>query len=78
MASFGGEAFDTGFLAQSDQAVVELPAGFDVKSLPGKTTEAQTQAVFDARRAQVEKLLQQLQHEKETLDHTAPKPGADK
>src|SRR5262249_1804330 len=25
MASFGGNVFDTGFLAQSDQAVVELP-----------------------------------------------------
>jgi hypothetical protein len=39
---------------------------------------AQTQAVFDARRAQVEKLLHQLQHEKEPLDHTVPRPGADK
>jgi hypothetical protein len=29
MASFGGDVFDTGFLAQSDQAVVELPADFD-------------------------------------------------
>ena len=78
MASFGGAVFDTGFLAQSDQAVVELPADFDLKSLPGKTVVAQTQAVFDARRAQVEKLLQQLQHEKKTLEHTVPKPGADK
>src|SRR3979490_2484887 len=31
MASFGGDVFDTGFLAQSDQAVVELPADFDLK-----------------------------------------------
>ncbi len=78
MASFGGDVFDTGFLAQSDQAVVELPANFDVKSLEGKSVRAQAQAVFDARRAQVEKLLRQLQHEKETLDHTVPKAGADK
>jgi hypothetical protein len=78
MASFGGDVFDTRFLAQSDQAVVELPADFDLKSLAGKTVVAQAQAVFDARRAQVEKLLQQLQREKKTLDHTVPKPGTDK
>jgi hypothetical protein len=78
MASFGGDVFDTGFLAQSDQAVVELPADFDVKSLPGKTVVAQAQAVFDARRAQVEKLLHQLQHEQKVLEHTVPRPGADK
>jgi hypothetical protein len=77
MASFGGGVFDTGFLAQSDQAVVELPADFDLKSLAGKTAVAQAQAVFDARRAQVERLLRQLRHEKETLDHTVPRPGAD-
>jgi hypothetical protein len=78
MASFGGDVFDTGFLAQSDQAVVELPADFDLKSLAGKPVVAQAQAVFDARRAQVEKLLHQLQHEKKMLEHTVPKPRADK
>jgi len=78
MASFGGNVFDTGFLAQSDQAVVELPADFDLKSLTGKTAAEQAQAVFDARRAQVERLLQQLQHEKKTLDHTVSKPQVDK
>jgi hypothetical protein len=78
MASFGGDVFDTGFLAQSDQAVVELPADFDWKSLAGKTVVAQVQAVFDARRAQVDKLLKQLQHEKKALDHTVPMRGADK
>lgn len=78
MASFGGNVFDTGFLAQSDQAIVELPADFDLKSLAGKTVTAQTQAVFDARRAQVERLLRQLQREKELLDHTVPVPGADR
>ena len=78
MASFGGEAFDTGFLAQSDQAVVELPADFDLKSLSDKTEVEQAQAIFDARRAQVERLLLQLQREKKTLDHTAPQPGPDK
>jgi hypothetical protein len=77
MASFGGDVFDTGFLAQSDQAVVELPADFDLKSLAGKPVVAQAQAVFDARRARVEKLLHQLQHEKKMLEQTEPKPRAD-
>jgi hypothetical protein len=78
MASLGGNVFDTGFLAQSDQAVVELPPDLDLKSLAGKTVVAQAQAVFDARREQAKKLLQRLQREKKVLDSTAPKPGADK
>ena len=78
MASFGGDVFDTGFLAQSDQAVTELPADFDLKSLTRKTAVQQVQAIFDARRAQVERMLQQLQREKKTLDHTVRKPTADK
>ncbi len=76
-ASFGGDAFDTGFLAQSDQAVVEVPADFDLKSLANGTTVAQAQAVFDARRAQVVRLLKQLQREKKTLDSTVLKRGED-
>jgi hypothetical protein len=78
MASFGGAVFDTGFLAQSDQAVVELPAGFDSKSLAGKTVVARVQTVFDARRAQLEQLLDKLQREKKVLDHTVLKPGVGK
>jgi len=78
MASFGGNVFDTGFVAQSDQALVEMPAAFDLKSLAGKTAVQQVQAIFDARRAQVERLLQQLQREKKTLDRTMPKPNANK
>ena len=78
MASFGGDVFDTGFLAQSDQAVVELPADVDLKSLAGKMVVAQAQTIFDARRAQVEKLLHQLQRERKTLDYTVPKPRVDK
>lgn len=78
IASFGGDVFNTGFLAQSDQAVTELPAHFDLKSLAGKTAVEQAQAMFDARRAQVEKLLLQLQREKKALDHTFPKPDPGK
>ena len=78
MASFGGNVFDTGFLAQSEQAVVELPGNFDLKSLAGKTVIEQTQAIFDARRAQVQKLLLQLEREKKMLELTVPKAHADK
>jgi hypothetical protein len=76
LASFGGSAFDTGFLAQSDQAVIELPADFDLRSLAGRTALERAQRIFDARRGQVERLLRQLQHEKAVLDRTAAHPGA--
>jgi hypothetical protein len=75
MTSFGGNVFDTGFLAQSDQAVVEVPADFDLKALAGKTAVEQAQAVFDARRTQVEWLIRRLQREKEMLDQAAQKPS---
>src|SRR5260221_12854881 len=61
LASFGGSAFDTGFLAQSDQAVVELPPDFDLKSLDGVVLLERVQSIFDARRAQVERLIWPLQ-----------------
>jgi len=78
MASFGGSAFDTGFLAQSDQAVVELPPDFDL-NLPEFVTDKlqyRVQRIFDARRAQVERLIRQLLREKAVLDVTAVHPGA--
>jgi hypothetical protein len=78
LASFGGSAFDTGFLAQSEQAVVELPPGFDLKSLDGRVLLERVQSIFDARRAQVERLIRQLQREKAVLDRTAVHPGAPK
>jgi hypothetical protein len=78
LASFGGSAFDTGFLAQSDQAVVELPPDFDLKSGDFVTDKLQyrVQRIFDARRAQVNRLILQLQQEKTVLDRTAEHPGA--
>jgi uncharacterized protein YprB with RNaseH-like and TPR domain len=78
LASFGGSAFDTGFLAQSDQAVVELPPDFDLKSLAGVVRREQVQSIFDARRAQVGRLIRQLEREKAVLDRTAVHPGAPK
>ncbi len=78
LASFGGAAFDTGFLAQSDQAVVELPPDFDLKSLDGFVLLERVQSIFDARRAQVERLIGHLQREKAVLDRTAAHPTAPK
>ena len=65
--------FNTGFLAQSDQAVVEVPAGFDLKGLASKTAVEQAQAVFHARKTQVEGLIRQLQRDKDMLDQAARK-----
>jgi hypothetical protein len=78
LANFGGSAFDTGFLAQSDQAVVELPPDFDLKSLAGVVLLEQVQSIFDARRVQVEQLIRRLQQEKAVLDQTAVNPTAPK
>lgn len=73
LTSFGGNVFDTGFLAQSDQAVVELPGNFDLKSIADKTATERVQAIFDARREQIDRLLMELQREKEMLEITAPR-----
>jgi hypothetical protein len=74
MASFGGSALGTDFLAQADLAVVEVPAGFDLKTLDGKTVVEQMQLVFDARREQVRERLIQMEQEKKALEKTVPKP----
>ena len=52
MTSFGGSVRDIKFLTNSDLAVVEVPATFDLKALDGKTVAEQVQLVFDARREQ--------------------------
>jgi hypothetical protein len=76
MVSFGGSVGDIKFLAQADLAVVEIPPGFDLKALGGKTVAEQIQLVFDARREQVRILLIQIEREKANLEKTAPKPDA--
>lgn len=76
MASFGASEF----LAQSDQAVVELPSDFDIESLAFATDKLlnRVQKIFDARRAKVNRMIQELQREKAVLDRTAIHPGARK
>jgi hypothetical protein len=71
MASFGGNAFDTGFVAQSEQAVVEVPPDFDLKKLSDKPAVKQVETLFEARRSHIERLLQQLEREKLLLDQAA-------
>ena len=78
LANFGGSAFDTGFLAQSAQSVVELPLDFDLKSLHDVVLVQQVQSIFDARRFQVETLIRQLEQEKAMLDQTATNSPAPK
>ena len=76
MASFGASEF----VAQSDQAVVELPSDFDIES-PAFATDKllnRVQKIFDARRAQVNRMIQELQREKAVLDQTEVHPGAPK
>jgi len=52
---------------------VEVPADFDAKGLAGKTPVEQVQAIFDARRTQVERMLRRLQREMEMLDQAPRK-----
>ena len=78
VGSFGGDVFGTGFLAQSDQAVVEVPPDFDLKQLDGKSATEQAEAVFAARTVQVENLPRQLRREKGVLDRAAARPSPGK
>lgn len=72
MASFGGSVGDITFVANAELGVVEVLAGFDLKSLEKKTVPEQMQLVFDARREQVRVRLIQLAREKAALERTAP------
>jgi hypothetical protein len=73
MASFGGSALGSDFVANGELAVVEVPAGFDLTVLNGKPVAEQMQLVFDARRAEVAARLRALEAEKAALDRAAGK-----
>jgi hypothetical protein len=77
MVSFGGSALGSDFVANGELAVVEIPAGFALKVLDGKTVPEQMQLVFDARRAEVTARLRQLEVEAAGLGKTAPKAGGE-
>lgn len=73
MGSFGGKFDSIDFLAQSEQAVTEIPADFDLKSIANKSAVDKAQAIFDARRADIERQLHRLQRAKQALEVTEPK-----
>lgn len=73
MASFGGSALGSDFVANGELAVVEVPAGFDLKALDGKSVAEQVQLVLDARRADVAAKVRALEAEKAGLDKAAVK-----
>lgn len=76
MTSFGGSALGTTFVANAQLAVVEVPPGFDLKALDGKTVPEQMQLVFDARREQVRVQLIRLGQEKTALEKAVRQPAA--
>ncbi len=59
--------------AQSPQAFTEIPGNFDRTRLTGKPAAQQAVMIFEARREQVDTLIQKLQKEKAVLDAARPK-----
>lgn len=68
MVSFGGSALGSDFVANADLAVVEVPAGFDLKTLDGKPVAEQMRLVLAARRAEVGARVRRLEAERAALD----------
>jgi hypothetical protein len=68
LTSMGGSAFGSEFLAVPELSVVELPANFRLDDLKGKTLKEQVQAVFAARRQEIERRQRLLADEKKLLD----------
>jgi hypothetical protein len=68
MVSFGGSALGSDFVANADLAVVEVPAGFDLKSLDGKPVADQVRTILAARRAEVAARVRRLEAERAALD----------
>jgi hypothetical protein len=68
LTNFGGSAFGTEFLAVPELSVVELPPGFRLEDQGGKSVVEQVQAVFAARRREIERQQRSLEAEKRVLD----------
>ncbi len=73
LTSMGGSAFGTEFLAVPELSVVEVPPNFQLNDLKGKTVKEQVQALFAARRHEVERQLLLLQEEKKRLEKAISK-----
>jgi len=68
LTSMGGSAYGTEFLAAPELSVVEVPAGFGLAELKGKTLTEEVQAVFAARRRDIERQQAALAEQKKLLD----------
>lgn len=75
LASSGGGAFDTKFLALGELTVVPVPENFDLKLLEGKTTKQQVQMLFARHLYEIERKLAPLLEQKEQLDRAVAGRG---
>ncbi|HEV8061527.1 MAG TPA: hypothetical protein VGP68_16730 [Gemmataceae bacterium] len=73
LASLGGSAYGTDFLAVPQLSVVELPANFRLDDLRDKKVAEQVQTVFAARRRENERQRLLLDEEKKLLDKAVSK-----
>jgi hypothetical protein len=62
LATSGGKAFETDFLALGELSVVPIPRGFDLDRLKGKKTKQQVQLIFARHLYEVERQLAPLLH----------------
>jgi hypothetical protein len=67
LTSIGGSAFGTEFLAVPELSVVEVPSNFRFDDLKGKQLREQVQALFAARRQEIERQQRLLEEEKKIL-----------
>ena len=73
LASMGGSAFGTQFLAVPELSVVEVSSNFQLDDLKGKTLKEQVQALFAARRQEIDRRQSLLEEEKKKLDKAVSK-----
>ena len=73
LTSLGGSAYGTDFLAVPELAVVELPHNFRLDDLKGRKVGEQVQAVFAARRQEIERQQRLLEEQKKLLDKAVSK-----
>jgi hypothetical protein len=68
LASMGGSAHGTEFLAISEMSVVQLPPGFGLEQLKDKDVKEQVRIVFTARLRENEQQRHMLEAERKLLD----------
>ena len=68
LASVGGSAYETDFLAIEELSVVPIPPDFDLDTLQGKPLKEQVQRVFARRLCDVQRALDPLENERAILE----------